>query len=157
MSVSRFHVAAACIREPSQPNSTILSPVVQAALTLTQLTPDEIARKLTFAGAIELCAEAAGYSLDKQACSEIGMDKGRWSRIKSGGEGIKWEQLEAFMSACGNDAPLLWMLHQRGYDLHSIRKRETETEQRLREAREALDAERVKVRVLTEALNGRAT
>lgn len=59
------------------------------------------------------------------------------------------------MDACGNDAPLLWMLHQRGYDLHSIRKRETETEKQLREAREALDAERTKVRVLTEALHGR--
>ncbi len=34
-------------------------------------------------------------------------------------------------------------------------KRETETEKQLREAREALDAERTKVRVLTEVLHGR--
>lgn len=126
------------------------------SLNLATPKPDEIARKLNFAGAIELCAECAGYSLNKQASAEIGMDKARWSRIKSGGEGIKWEQLQAFMDACGNDAPLLWMLHQQGYDLHSIRKRETETERSLREANEALEQERLKVRVLTEALHGRA-
>lgn len=84
------------------------------------------------------------------------MDKARWSRIKAGQEGIKWEQLQAFMDACGNDAPVLWMLHQRGYDLNSLRKRETETERALREAKELLNAERLKVRVLTEAMTGRA-
>lgn len=128
----------------------------QVSLALAQPSPDEIARKLSFAGAIELCAECAGYSLDKQSCAEIGMDKARWSRIKSGGEGIKWEQLRAFMDACGNDAPLLWMLHQRGYDMHSLRKRETETERALREAREALERERERVRILTDALHGRS-
>lgn len=40
------------------------------------------------------------------------------------------------MDACGNDAPLLWMLHARGYDLSSLRRRETETERRLRMALE---------------------
>jgi hypothetical protein len=130
---------------------------MQPGLLTVQPKPDEVARKPSFAGAIELCAEYAGYSLDKQASGEIGMDKARWSRIKSGGEGIKWEQLQSFMDACGNDSPLLWMLHQRGYDLHSLRKRETETERSLREAHEALEAERLKVRVLTEALHGRTT
>lgn len=36
------------------------------------------------------------------------------------------------MDYCGNDAPLLWMLNQRGYDLHSLRKQESETEKALR-------------------------
>ena len=40
------------------------------------------------------------------------------------------------MDACGNDAPLLWMLHNRGYDLHSIRRRESETERQNRMLRE---------------------
>jgi hypothetical protein len=105
---------------------------------------DEIAAKLSWAASIELCAECAGYDLDKQAGGKINMDKGRWSRIKSGQEGIKWEQLAAFMDGCGNDAPLLWMLSQRGYDLHSLRRTETENEQRLRVALEALERERQK-------------
>ena len=40
------------------------------------------------------------------------------------------------MDVCGNDAPLLWMLHQRGYDLGSVRKRESEIEKQNRQLRE---------------------
>lgn len=42
------------------------------------------------------------------------------------------------MDLCGNDAPLLWMLDQRGFDLSSLRKRETETEKKLRLAEERI-------------------
>jgi hypothetical protein len=69
------------------------------------------------------------------------MDKGQWSRIQSGQEGIKWEKLQRFLDCMGNDIPLLWMLAQRGYDLNSLRKRENEVERenrRLREENEAL-------------------
>lgn len=40
------------------------------------------------------------------------------------------------MDACGNDAPVLWMLHQRAYDLSSLRRTETETERQNRMLRE---------------------
>ena len=46
------------------------------------------------------------------------------------------------MDFCGNDAPLLWMLNARGYDLGGLRKRESETERELRIAREDLARER---------------
>lgn len=131
--------------------------IEQPSLPIGKVSVDEIARKRTWGDSIGLSAEVAGYDLDKQASSDIGMDKGQWSRIQSGQEGIKWEKLERFLEKMGNDIPLFWMLHQRGYDLHSVRKRETETEQFLREATEALAAERVKVRVLTEALHGRVS
>lgn len=130
--------------------------VEQPTVLQVPVNPDEVARKLSWASAIEYCAELQGYSLDKQASSEIGMDKARWSRIKSGQEGIKPEQLEAFMDACGNDAPLLWLLHRRGWDLHSLRRQETATEKKLRQANERAEAAELKVRVLTEALTGRA-
>jgi hypothetical protein len=130
--------------------------VDQPSLPLGRVSADEIARKRSFGDAIGLAAEVAGYDLDKQASADIAMDKGQWSRIQSGQEGIKWAKLERFLDAMGNDIPLLWMLQQRGYDLHSLRKLETETERELRKAREALEAERTKVRVLTDALNGRA-
>jgi len=51
-----------------------------------------------------------------------------------------WPKLVALMDACGNDAPLLWMLHARGYDLHSVRKLETETEAQNRLLREEVAA-----------------
>lgn len=114
----------------------------QQAIPLAPISIRELERCASFARAMEVCAAAAGYDLDKQASSVTGMDKARWSRVKAGTEGIKWDQLQAYMDACGNDAPLLWMLSQRGYDLNSVRKRETETEKALRVALEALERER---------------
>jgi hypothetical protein len=118
--------------------------------------PDEVMRQKSLGDAIALCANVGGYALDKTLQMELCVDKAQFSRWQSGDEGVKWPKLEVLMDTCGNDAPLLWMLYSRGYDLYSIRKRETETERQLREASEQLAAERVKVRVLTEALHGRA-
>jgi plasmid maintenance system antidote protein VapI len=101
-----------------------------------QVRPDEVARKQTLGGAIELCAELAGHALDKSLQTELGVDKAQFSRWLSGQEGIVWPKLQKLMDACGNDAPLFWMLHQQGYDLHSIRKRETEYQRKCRESEE---------------------
>lgn len=105
------------------------------------LRPEEVVRERTLGGAIELCAKAAGFDLDKQLQQALGVDKAQFSRWHSGQEGIKWDRLTALMDHCGNDAPLLWMLHARGYDLHSIRRVETQVEsenRRLREENAAL-------------------
>ena len=98
-------------------------------------------RKPTLGKALEYCAELAGYGYDKQleqALAKRGcpVDKTQLSRWQQGSEGIKWDKFLALMDVCGNDAPLMWMLHQRGYDLHSLRKTETETEKQLRLARD---------------------
>lgn len=121
----------------------------------TQPAPEEVARKSSLGAAIELCAELAGHGLDKTLQQELGVDKAQFSRWQSGTEGIVWPKFERLMDVCGNDTPLLWMLHRRGYDLHSVRKKESDTERKLRLAEEALAAERAKVRVLTDAINGR--
>jgi hypothetical protein len=142
----------------SQRHSTRVSGVEQLGIP-TDVTPGEIARKQSLGGAIELCAEAAGYALDKQLASDLGVDKAQFSRWTTGTEGIVWPKLRALMDKCGNDAPVLWMLHARGYDLSSLRKRETETERALRIAEERikkLEEERaVERRMLSEVLAGR--
>lgn len=120
------------------------------------IRPDEVARKQSLGGAIELCAELAGYALDKSLQQVLGVDKAQFSRWHSGQEGIMWPKLDKLMDVCGNDAPVLWMMGRRGYDLHSVRRLESQTERALRVAQEELEAERVKVRVLTNALHGRA-
>jgi hypothetical protein len=149
-----------CVGETSQPNSIKLRGVdlmVHArALPFGNVSIDEIARKRSFGDAIGLAAEVAGLDLDKQASAQVGMDKAQWSRIQSGQEGIKWSRLEKFLDGVGNDIPILWMLYQRGYDLHSIRRRETELERELREAREALATEQIRTRALMDALRGGA-
>jgi len=106
-----------------------------------EVTPAQVAMERSLGAAIELCAKAAGLE-PKQVMDALknadgkAMDKAQWSRWASGAEGIVWPKFIALMDVCGNDAPLLWMLHARGYDLHSLRKRETELERDLRRARE---------------------
>ncbi|CAE6713330.1 hypothetical protein R75461_01163 [Paraburkholderia nemoris] len=119
-----------------------------------EVTIREIEREKTLGGAISLCAKAAGYELDKELQRELDVDKAQFSRWQSGQEGIVWPKLVRLISVCGNDAPVLWMLYQLGYDLSSLRKRETETERMLREAMEEIESLRnereVTMRVLRE-------
>lgn len=101
---------------------------------------NEVMRKRTLGQALKLCAEVAGFVLDKQLAGPLNVDKAQFSRWESGEEGIKWSKFVALMDHCGNDAPLLWMLHDRGYDLHSVRRTETETERENRMLREEIVA-----------------
>jgi hypothetical protein len=121
----------------------------------TQVRPEDIARQPSLSGALALSAAAAGLDLEKEIHIPLHIDAGHWTRMRTGTAGIQWKQLAAICDLTGNDAPILWMLHQRGYDLHSLRKRENEVERELREAREALEAERDRTRILTEILHGR--
>lgn len=98
-----------------------------------KVEPAEVARKQSLGAAIELCAELAGFGLDKELQQSLGVDKAQFSRWQSGAEGIVWPKFVKLMDTCGNDAPLLWMLHQRGYDLDSVRKMQTELERRISE------------------------
>ena len=101
-----------------------------------QIRPEEVMRKQSLGGAIELCAEIGGFTLDKTLQQELQVDKAQFSRWQSGMEGIQWNKFVSLMDKCGNDAPVLWMLHARGYDLHSVRRLETTTERENRLLRE---------------------
>jgi hypothetical protein len=113
----------------------------------SDVTAQEIAREKTMGGAIALCAKAAGLE-PKQVTDAVrtsegkAVDKAAWSRWVNDAEGIEWTKLVQIMDKCGNDSPLLWMLHARGYDLHSLRRQETETEKECRVLREELQRER---------------
>lgn len=120
------------------------------------VTAQEVTREKTLGGAIGLCIKAAGYE-PKQVTDELKMDKAQWSRWESGQEGVVWPKLNAVMDLCGNDAPVLWMLADRGYDLSSIRRQETELERDLRLAKEHIARLQHDKRVLTEALRGTAS
>lgn len=117
------------------------------------VTLQEVQREKTLGGAIGLCIKAAGYE-PKEVIAALKMDKAQWSRWESGQEGVLWPKLRATMDYCGNDAPLLWMNLDRGYDLGSIRRMETEVERDLRLAKEEIAQLRHDKRVLAEALRG---
>lgn len=104
-----------------------------------EVSAREIEREKSLGGAIGLCAKAAGFELDKSLQQELEVDKAQFSRWLSGQEGIVWPKLLRLMSVCGNHAPVFWMLHQLGYDLDSLRQRETELERELRKAKETIE------------------
>lgn len=101
----------------------------------SDVTPQEVLREQSLGGAIDLCAKAAGLA-PKQVQDALKSDKAQYSRWVENKEGILWPKLRTLMDHCGNDAPVLWMLHDRGYDMSSLRRRETETERQLRLALE---------------------
>lgn len=103
----------------------------------SEVSAQEIAREQTLGGAIDLCAKAAGLT-GKEVQHGLGLDKAQWSRWTSNQEGVNWPKLIALMDLCGNDAPLLWMLCQRDYDLASVRHNETELERKLRIANDRI-------------------
>lgn len=106
------------------------------------------------AAAIRYSVDNSGLQ-DKSLAYETGTDPGTFSKAKAGQARLNDDALDALMDATGIEAPLYAWLLRRGYDPRSLRKLETETERALREAHELLDAERLKVRVLTEAFTGR--
>ena len=103
------------------------------------VSPSEVMRKQSLGAAIDLCVELAGYEA-KQVQRDLKLDKAQFSRWQSGQEGIIWPRLKLVMNHCGNDAPLLWMNHDRGFDLSAMRKVETTLERENRELREQRDA-----------------
>lgn len=117
---------------------------------------DEVIRKQSLGAALEMCADIGGFAFDKTLQQTLGVDKAQFSRWQSGGEGIVWSKFNQIMDVCGNDSPLLWMLHQRSYDLNSLRKLESETERKLRLAEEAISRLNMEKKVLVDALNGRS-
>jgi hypothetical protein len=118
------------------------------------VTLQEISREKSLGGAIGLCIKAAGYE-PKQVIDDLKMDKAQWSRWESGQEGVIWPKLKSVMDKCGNDAPVLWMNYDRGYDLSSIRRTETETERALRMERERSSKLQERLRYAEELLQGR--
>ena len=98
--------------------------------------PEEICREKTLGDAIALCAKVADFTMDKELASLLKVDKAQFSRWQSGTEGVIWPKLVSLMDLCGNDAPVLWMLHRRGYDLNSVRRVETALERENRILRE---------------------
>lgn len=118
----------------------------QVALPV-EVSPAEVMRKPSLGAALDLCLELGGFE-PKQVQHALKLDKAQFSRWQSGQEGVNWPKLVAVMDHCGNDAPLLWMNHARGYDLAAMRKVETELERENRELRNRVEA-------LTHVLRGK--
>lgn len=94
----------------------------------------------------KLTSEAAGVlyainnsgMLEKVIAAATDIDQSILSKAKSGQARLNDDDLAALMNVTGSEAPLYAALLRRGYDPRSLRKLETETERKLREAEERL-------------------
>jgi hypothetical protein len=115
-----------------------------------------VAQQPSLLAAVKLCISMSGVEADKEVYSPLGIDAGHWSRMHRGEAHFPLDKLGALMDLCGNEAPLLWLVNARGYDIASLRRRETELERELREAKETIAGLQRDKRVLAEALRGSA-
>lgn len=105
------------------------------------------------AAAIRYAIDRSGLQ-DKSIAIECSIDSALLSRAKAGQVRLNDDALDALMDCTGCEAPLVAHLLRRGYDPSSLRKLETETERKLREANERIAALENDKRVLTEVLRG---
>lgn len=127
----------------SQPKSNELPSIEQGQLALsrrpesTGVSVDLVVRQKTLSGAIALCVQASGLD-DKEVYLELEIDAGHWSRIMKGGAYFPLDKLNQLMDLCGNEVPLQWLAHSRGYGLVLLKseaeRRAEDAEARLAEA-----------------------
>lgn len=107
----------------------------------------------SFLGAMGLSLSLCKFENSKDAARKLDIDSGAYSCKKNGEKPWSVNEVRRVMEIGQNLIPLVWLAHQYGHGLVML---ETEAERRERSLRDALEAERVKVRVLTDALHGRA-
>lgn len=137
--------------------SKVLTPVDHPELPLARkavsvdVPLDLVIKQQTLAAAIALCVQVSGLE-EKEVYLSLEIDAGHWTRIMKGDAHFPVNKLNALMSLCGNEAPLMWLANSRGYGLVVLK---TEAERRAEMAERALKEERDKVRFLTELLQGK--
>jgi hypothetical protein len=111
-----------------------------------------VRRQKTGAAAFSLACQSSGLE-DKEIYGALSLDAGYFSRIKKGEATLQADLITPFCEVVGNRIYPEWMAYQIGCTLVQIK---SEAERKYEQAMEALTQERIKVRVLTEAINGRA-
>lgn len=114
--------------------------------------PNELVfKQQSLGGAIALCVQLSGLE-EKEVYLCLGIDAGHWTRIMKGDAHFPVNKLNDLMDICGNETPLIWLTNSRGYGLILLK---SEAERRADKLEEQLAQERIKNRVLVEALHGR--
>lgn len=132
-----------------QRSATKLNDVAQLALIPT---PKVVSRPVSFDRIYTLDSthDALLYGCElarlvpKQIYGEMGKDKTAWSRITSGEFDLDGRDIRRFNALVQNDAYLLYLNHQHGYDLAAMRKTMDDKDRVIADLREQLAAERLK-------------
>ena len=118
------------------------------AARLSEVPIELVLKQRQLGGAIALCVQLSGLE-DKEVYMTLGIDAGHWSRILKGDAHFPINKLNSFMDICGNEAPLIWLAHSRGYGLMLLK---SEAERRAEAAEDELEKEREKTRMLMSLL-----
>jgi hypothetical protein len=133
--------------------------VEQCDLVLTRKAnsvdvPIEMIRAKKSAGAaFTLACDASGLE-DKEIYLALGVDKGYFSRMKSGTATLDADKVREFSQIVGNVIYVRWMAYQVGYALVLIK---TEAERRAEEAEARAATAEAENRLMRELLKGRAS
>jgi hypothetical protein len=125
-------------------------PIVERADRI-QVDAALVHRQRSMVAAVALCMQAAGLA-EKEVYLPLGIDASHWTRITKGDAHFPLALRGPLMDLCGNDAPLEWLAHSRGYELRPL---ETETERLLRLQAERADKLEAENRLLRTLLLGR--
>lgn len=111
-----------------------------------------VLKQSTLSGAIALCVQLSGLD-DKEVYLSLGIDAGHWTRIMKGDAHFPVNKLNDLCTMCGNEAPLQWWAHSRGYGLVMLR---SEAERRAEDAEKRAKEMEQQIRFLTQILQGKA-
>lgn len=78
----------------------------------------------------------------KQVYEPLGKDKATWSRIEGGDMSFPADLIMPFQAITQNSAPILWLAHQDGWDITTMRKRQDDKDKRIAELESQLEEER---------------
>lgn len=119
----------------------------------TTVPVELVLKQSTMAGAIALCVQLSGLE-EKEIYMVLGIDAGHWTRIMKGDAHFPVNKLNDLMDLCGNEAPIFWMAHSRGYGLVLLKSEaERRAEQAEARAKEAED----KLKFLTQIMQGKVS
>lgn len=136
----------------------MLSGVEQPELALSrravmQAVPIElVVNRKSMLSAINLCIDLSGLD-DKEVHLALDIDAGHFSHLRKGNGHFPPDKIAALMDLCGNEAPLIWLAHSRGYGLVVLK---SEAERRAEEAEARAAKAEAEARLLKELLQGRA-
>ena len=97
--------------------------------------------------AINLAVQLSGLE-DQKIARKLGLDKAHWSKIKAGSHHLAPNLLIPLMEACGNHAPLWWLVYHCGFDPSTLHRRRSETEKRLEQTQLELEEKRREIEIL---------
>jgi hypothetical protein len=100
-----------------------------------QVDLNVIERLPTFNASVAHCIGISGLDR-KEVYGALEIDAGTWSKMESGKAYFPHPKLESLYDICGNEAPLIWQMHSRGYDWRSVREKQTEMQKEITELRQ---------------------